>query len=305
MKQRAVVALGFFDGVHLGHAALLRKARLRADALGLPALAMTFDIHPDTLIHGSQVPLLYSREDRQALLRQLGMDEVVFLPFDRAMMQMPWERFLNEQLIGRLHAAWLVCGYDYRFGSRGEGTAQKLQEACALRGIGCDVIEKVELDGVAVSSSQIRQMIADGDVSGARRFLGRPHTLSGTVVHGSALGRTLGTPTANVQISQEVLMPKRGVYITRAETPKGSFPAVTNIGCRPTVDGERISVEAWLLGYSGDLYGQNIQLALFEYLRPEQKFATLSELQAEIFKNADQTRAYFSSDPDMESEEPI
>ena len=305
MKQRTVVALGFFDGVHLGHAALLHRARARADALRLPALAMTFDIHPDSLIQGIQIPLLNSREERERLLRMQGMDEVIFLRFDRDMMQLPWEQFLDDYLIGTLHAAWLVCGYDYRFGHRGEGTALALEKACAVRGIGCDIIEKIEIDGAAVSSSRIRQLIADGEVACARRFLGHPYFLSGRVVHGSALGRTLGTPTANLRVGPEILMPRQGVYITRADTPQGSFPAVTNIGCRPTVDGQKISVEAWLLDYSGDLYGQNIRLALCEYLRPEQKFDALSELQAEILKNADQTRAYFTADSDIESEEPI
>lgn len=305
MKQPTVVALGFFDGVHLGHAALLRKARAQADALGIPAVAMTFDVHPDKLVRGVEVPLLHSREERQRHLKRHGMDEVVFLPFDRAMMQMPWERFLDDYLIGTLHAAHLVCGYDYRFGYRGEGTAQMLQKACKDRGLGCDVIEKVVVNGETVSSTRIRQLIADGDVAKARQFLGYAPSLCGEVVHGSSLGRAMGTPTANLQIPPEILLPGKGVYISRADTVYGSFPAVTNIGCRPTVGGEKTAVEAWLLDFSGDLYGQDICLSLYEFLRPEQKFDTLAELKAEILRNAQQTRAFFAAHPDLETEEQI
>jgi len=305
LKQPTVVALGFFDGVHLGHAALLRKARAQADVLGIPAVAMTFDIHPDELVRGKSVPLLYPREERQRLLKAHGMDDVVFLHFDRDMMQMPWERFLDDYLIGTLHAACLVCGYDYRFGYRGEGTAQMLQKACRDRGLGCEVIEKVEVNGETVSSTRIRQLISDGDVAKARQFLGHFPFLSGTVIHGSGLGRTLGTPTANLQIPPEILLPKSGVYISLAHTPQGSFPAVTNIGRRPTVGGTELTVEPWLLDYSGDLYGQPIRLALCEFLRPEQKFDTLADLKAEILRNARQTVAYFETHPGLETEEQI
>lgn len=305
MKQPTVVALGFFDGVHLGHAALLRSARAKADALGVPALAMTFAVHPDELVRGITVPLLHSRQDRAWRLRRHGMDEVVFLPFDRDMMQMPWERFLDDYLIGIFQASCLVCGYDYHFGYRGEGTAEKLTKACEDRGLGCEVIEKVEVNGETVSSTRIRQLIAGGEVAKARQLLGYAPFLSGEVVHGSGLGRTLGTPTANLQVSPEILLPKTGVYISLAHTPKGSFPAVTNIGCRPTVDGKEISVEAWLLDYSGDLYGQTVRTTLYEFLRPEQKFDTLSELREEILRNACETRAYFKAHPDLEQEEQI
>ncbi len=305
MKQPTVVALGFFDGVHLGHAALLRTARAQADSLGIPAVAMTFDVHPDELVRGIAVPLLHSRQDREQHLKRHGMDTVVFLPFDRDMMQMPWERFLDDYLIGTLHASCLVCGYDYRFGHRGEGTAEKLARACEARGIDCKVIEKVEVNGETVSATRIRQLIAEGDVAKARQFLDYAPSYSGEVVHGRGLGRTMGTPTANVQVPPEILLPRKGAYISWAYTPFGSYPAVTNIGCRPTVGGEKTTIEAWLLGYSGDLYGQNICVSLYEFLRPEQKFNTLLDLKEEILRNAQQTRAYFAAHPDLEQEEQI
>ena len=154
MQPSSVIALGFFDGVHLGHMALLRTVRQRADALGLPAVALSFDTHPDALVRRTAVPLLSTTAQRERLLRAEGhMDEVRFLHFDEEFMNMPWQTFLDEILIGQFGARHLVCGYDYRFGAGGAGTAELLAKACAERGLGCDIVDKVELDGITVSSS--------------------------------------------------------------------------------------------------------------------------------------------------------
>lgn len=298
--QPTVIALGFFDGVHLGHAALLRQARKRADTLGLQALALTFDTHPLALIRGASAPLLSTAAQRERILRE-HMDEVRFLHFDGDFMRMPWQRFLDECLIGQFRAAHLVCGYDYRFGAMGEGTAALLAEACGTRGVGCDVVDRVALGGVTVSSTHIRALIAAGDVARAADFLGRPYALTGRVVHGEALGRTLGTPTANIEPAPELLLPKRGVYITRARCATGAFPSVTNVGVRPTVDGRSIRVETWLLDYDGDLYGVPVELEFHRFLRAEQKFDSVQALRDEIIRNAGQARDYFAR---AESEEP-
>ena len=296
MQPSSVIALGFFDGVHLGHMALLRTVRRRADELGLRAVALSFDIHPDALVRRIAVPLLSTTAQREHLMRAGGrMDEVRFLHFDEDFMNMPWQTFLDEVLIGQFGAAHLVCGYDYRFGAKGAGTADKLSEACAARGLGCDIVGKVELDGITVSSSYIRELLAAGDCAQAARFLGRPFCLTGRVVHGSALGRTMDTPTANLVPSPELLVPKRGVYITRARCTAGDFAAVTNVGTRPTVAGEDVRVEAWLMEYNGNLYNQEMELDFYAYLRPERKFDDLQALRDEIIKNADQARAYFSA----------
>ena len=304
MNNPNVIALGFFDGVHLGHAALLRRAKERAQALGVPALAITFDTHPQTLLRGTPVPLLTDCKERERLmLACCHMDKVIPLPFDREMMSMPWEDFLRRILLEQLHAAWLVCGEDFRFGNRGMGTALLLAETCRNLGIGCDIIPKIKMDGIPVSSTAIRQNLAEGNAARARLLLGRPYRLTGTVIHGAALGRTLGFPTANLQAGAEHVLPRNGVYITRAVTAAGTFPAVTNIGCRPTVDGQNRTVEAWLLDYEGNLYGEEISLDFYEFLREERKFDNLFALQKEIMDNARQTRAYFATLPVTESEE--
>ena len=159
MTRPCVLALGFFDGVHIGHGGLLRRTRETADRLGVPAAALTFDTHPDTLVSGHSVPLLNTPEDRAALMREYyGIDEVLTLHFDRETMAQPWERFAEETLLGRYHAVHLVCGHDFRFGDRGAGNPEKLAAFCAQRGIGSDRIDVIELDGAPVSSTRIRAL---------------------------------------------------------------------------------------------------------------------------------------------------
>ena len=175
MTRPCVLALGFFDGVHIGHGGLLRRTRETADRLGVPAAALTFDTHPDTLVSGHSVPLLNTPEDRAALMREYyGIDEVLTLHFDRETMTQPWERFAEETLLGRYHAVHLVCGHDFRFGDRGAGNPEKLAAFCAQRGIGFDRIDVIELDGAPVSSTRIRALLEAGDMAEAVRCLGQP-----------------------------------------------------------------------------------------------------------------------------------
>lgn len=294
-EKKRVIALGFFDGVHLGHGALLRRAVTAARRLDAVSAALTFDHHPRTLTEGGQVPLLNTPEDRATLMRsEYGVEEVEVLPFDRAMMELPWDRFVVEVLVQRFHAIHVVAGHDYRFGHRGEGDPRRLKQLCASLGIGCDIIERVELDGVTVSSTYIRELIGQGDLERACRFLGHPHLLSGEVLTGRRIGRTIGIPTANLTIPPQVIVPAYGVYATRVVTSQGVYSAVTNVGVRPTVGDDRgVTVEPWLLDFQGDMYGKTLSLEFYAYLRPEKKFADLQQLQREILKNAAETRKIF------------
>ena len=294
--DRRVIALGFFDGVHLGHGALLRQARRRADALGCAAAVMTFDRHPSALISGRATPLITSRQDREYWMKtQYGIDEVIFLHFGHAMMELPWQEFIEDCLLRDLGAVHVVCGADYRFGFHGAGTARLLREACARRGIGCDVLDEVSLDGVPVHSTLVRGLLERGDMEAAARFLGHPHCLSGPVVTGKRLGRTLGIPTANILIPPEVLTPPFGVYAAKVAFDGQTRLAVTNIGDCPTVSsGAPTVVEPWILDFSGDLYGHELRVFLCKKLRGEIKFPSLEALQAEIRRNAAETRAYFA-----------
>ena len=284
MEQRRVIALGFFDGVHAGHGALLRRTRERADALGVRAAAMSFDSHPDTLVFGEPVRLINTMDDRALLMRRLyGIDDVIFAHFDRAMMEMPWEAFLGEFLVKTHGACHLVCGHDFRFGYRGEGDAEKLRAYCAAHGLGCDVIPAVTIDGTVVSSTQIRALLAAGRMEEAERFLAHPHLLSGTVRHGQGRGGAMDVPTANLDFPAGLLVPPYGVYAAEVERNSTRWPASVNIGIHPTAGALAAPVlEAWIQGGCGDLYGQRITVLLYRRIREERKFASMEALKTQI-----------------------
>lgn len=289
--ESAIYALGFFDGVHLGHQALLTRCVRLAEQAGAEAGAVTFVGHPDTLVLGSTPMLINTLDDRQRLLRERGIRRIITLPFDRKMMEMPWQDFLAG--LESRDAAGFVCGSDFRFGYRGEGTAEKLEATCREKGLPCAVVPEQTVDGIRVSSTYIRTLLEAGDMERAARFLGHPHIFTGTVVSGRHLGRTIGIPTANLELPEGLLIPKFGVYACLARIGGERRPAVTNIGTRPTVGGRHITVEPWILDFDGDLYGKEITLEFHKFLRPETKFDNLEQLRQEIFRNAAQTRALF------------
>lgn len=301
---KRVIALGFFDGVHLGHAALLRKVAQRSKELDAIPCAFTFDRSPTAALTGREVPLLTDIEDRIALMEGLyGIREVVVAPFE-TMRKMNWRDFVTDYLQKELGAVHVVAGHDFHFGYRGEGDPARLQALCRELGLGCDILSPVTHDGVTVSSTYIRTLIARGELSRAAAFLGHPHALTGQVIHGKGMGRTIGLPTANLALPEGLIVPALGVYAAKAKPlspansltkPREEYPAVVNIGVRPTVDdGDAVTVEGYLLDFDGDLYGQALRVELYDYLRPERKFASLDDLRTEVLSNARQVRAYFT-----------
>lgn len=295
MGTKRVIALGFFDGIHIGHAALLRRTKERAEEIGALPSALSFDVHPDTLVFGKKVPLINSAAGRADLIRRLfGIESVIFIHFDKTVMQMPWQDFV-QTLITEMDAAWVVVGHDFRFGWKGEGTAERLQAYCAEHGLGCDIIPAVMLDGQIVSSTHIRELIEAGDMETANRWLGHAHTLVDTVHYGYRLGTKMGTPTINMRFPEGVIVPRYGVYAAKVFLEDGSeHLAVTNVGVRPTVSGEnRVSVESFILDFSGNLYDHKVRVEFHAFLRPEQKFDGVDALKAQILRDADATRAYF------------
>ena len=297
MKER-VIALGFFDGVHLGHAALLRRTVEEAAARGVTPAVFTFDRVPKEVISGIPCPLINSPEDRADLVRRLyGIRDVIMVPFDDEMRTTSWEDFVTKILVERYHAVHLVAGHDHHFGHKNQGSPELLAQKCAELGLGCDIIPKVEIGGITVSSTYIRRLVELGQIERANRFLGHPHTLTQVVRHGRRIGRTIGIPTVNLTAPPHVLVPSHGVYATRVYLPDGaSYPAVTNVGTRPTVNnGTDVTVEAWLLDFDGDLYGQTVRVEFYHHIRDEIRFDSLDALKAEITRNAETTRQYFAS----------
>ena len=294
MKQeKQIFALGFFDGVHLGHQALLSACRELAQQLGCGTAAITFDAHPKSLFSKNLPGLISTTRDRELLLNAYGIQTVHIFPVTQEVMSTPWEKLL-EQLIQK-GAAGFVCGDDFRFGRRGEGNVEKLQAFCLQRNLPCIIVPEQTLKSKRISSSLIRGLIESGEMESATRYLGHPHILTGQVLHGQKLGRTLGVPTANLQIPAGITVPKFGVYACRAIVDGSSFPAVTNVGIRPTVSGNGITVEPWILDFTGDLYGKEIRLEFYRFLRCEKKFSDLAALKQQIHDDAVQTCRYFET----------
>lgn len=289
--EKTIYALGFFDGVHLGHRALLSQCRRLAPEHHCRAGAVTFGTHPDQLVLGQAPVLINTPADRERLLLE-DMDRVITLPFDEKMHTTPWEDFL-EFLRRDYGAAGFVCGDDFRFGSHGAGNGKLLGAYCRREGLPCVLVPEQSLHGTRVSSTYIRTLLEGGQMEEAVAFLGHPHIFTGTVIHGHQLGRTLGIPTANLPLPSGLAVPKFGVYACLVELDGRRYSAVTNIGTRPTVQGQGITVEPWILGYDADLYGREITLEFYKFLRPERKFPSLQALQQEIRRNRDQTVCYF------------
>ena len=287
MKKK-VFALGFFDGVHLGHQALLEQCcRMAAENDAEPA-AITFLQHPQSLFTDDPPAMIHTDPDRDRLLRRYGIGHIYKFPVTKEVMSTDWRDFLGELM--DCGAAGFVCGHDFRFGHRGEGSAEKLLQFCRERSLPCAVVPEQKLEGVRISSTHIRGLIAEGHMEQAARFLGHPHILSGRVVAGRKVGRTIGVPTANLELPGDVVCPRFGVYACQAVIGETKYPAVTNVGTRPTVGGHHVTVEPWILGFDGDLYDREITLEFHKFLRPEQKFESLEQLRAQIQLDAQRTR---------------
>mgnify|MGYP004672486273 FL=1 len=284
MQLQRALALGFFDGVHPAHRRVLALARAQADALGISAAAVTFDHQPAACIHGMQEELICTLDDRIRLLKQEGqMDEVLVLPFTQEMMNTPPEDFVRRTLFSELGARFLCAGFDYRFGKNGAGDAHLLRSLCAAQGVGCSIAGEYRLGGEKISSSAIRSQIILGNVEGAQKMLGRPFSFSGTVCHGKALGRTLGFPTMNIPLPENLVCPAPGVYICRTCLRGAWHAAVCNISAARLC-------EAFMLAHNEDAYGVQVNVELIEFVRPMRKFSGLEELKSQV--DSDKKYAY-------------
>jgi len=297
-KIRAI-ALGYFDGVHLGHRALMARAVKRAKEIGGTSAVFTFDVHPDSVVLGRQVPLITANAFRREEIKLLGgVDEVIFAHFDESMRNMDWRDFIHQTLIGRFHAGWIISGRNNRFGYKGRGNSEGMAIECKKAGIGYDCIDDVTVDGITVSSTYIRQLISQGDMQGAARFLGHPYTVTGIVEHGRRVGTSvLKVPTVNLRLPPEMALPPYGVYAARVLANGHSYIAATNIGVKPTfVNAGAPTIEPHLLDFTGDLYGRLIHVELHKFLRPEMRFDDTAKLRAAIDQNIRETQEFFKED---------
>jgi riboflavin kinase / FMN adenylyltransferase len=287
----SAVALGTFDGVHLGHRAILGTALARARAVSVEAVACTFDPHPMEVLQPDRAPLpIMPLEERLQLIGDLGVDAVVVLPFTRELAAIEPEAFVKDVLLSRLHAREIVVGYNHRFGRGARGDARLLEELAGRLGFLAHVVPPMTVDGAAVSSTEIRAALQRGDVSAAARWLGRPYGIAGMVTSGAGRGRTLGFPTANIAPDRTLLV-ARGVYRGQVMVEGASHTAVVNVGVRPTFGETALAVEAHLLDFTGDLYGRTVRLDFLDRLRDEMRFGSVEDLKAQVARDIAAARA--------------
>ena len=289
-QNKTALALGNFDGLHSGHLQVLSAVAEQRENGWIPAL-VHFDIHPALLLRGAAPDRILTDSVRREVLAEYGLQEIV-ISFEEVHTLSP-ARFVKEILIDRYHAAFVACGFNYHFGKNGEGTAQTLQVLAAQYHIKCFVAPEVTHKNSPVSATRIRACLKAGDVEQANTMLTRPFSYDFEVVGGDRRGRLMGTPTMNQFFPAGFLVPKHGVYASFVRMDGNAYPAVTNIGLRPTFDGTSERSETWIMDYSGDLYGKQVPVYLLSHLRGEVKFDSMAALRNQIMVDAMQSREAF------------
>ena len=294
IARPTVLTLGVFDGLHLGHQAIIRTVVERARAMEASATVLTFEPHPRAVLHPeSAPPLLQTFDQKIEALGVLGIQQTIVIHFDKAFAQIRADDFLRAVVAERLHAKEVYLGTGFAFGHNREGNIDRLRRVSNELGFVADEVPEVCLRGRRVSSSRIRELLQSGRVNLARRMLGRPYGVEGRVIRGAERGVKLGFPTANIQPHNRVI-PRGGVYVTAALIDKQWRRSVTNIGTRPTFDdGSETSVETHVLNWSGDLYGDVVRVRFLHRLRDEKKFGSIEELRSQIEYDVSSAQSYF------------
>ena len=295
--EYGVVTSGTFDGVHLGHKKILSRLREISTQSGGETVVLTFWPHPRTVVSddSQSLQLLSTIDEKIELFSELGIQHLAIVPFTRGFSELSSHEFIQQILVDKIGTKKLVIGYDHRFGRNREGSFDFLQENCSAYGFEVEEIPREDIENMGISSSRIRKALVTGHIDEANELLGRPYNLSGTVVKGKQLGRTIGFPTANVHAHESYkLVPMNGVYVIYATHNGVKYKGMLNIGVRPTVDGTMRTIEAHLFDFDQEIYGEDLQLELLHYLRPEQKFDSLDMLVKQINVDQANSLAYFS-----------
>lgn len=290
-EKGSSVALGYFDGLHKGHQAVLGKALEKAAEKGLTPVVMLFDIHPRKLLTGKVPPMLLSEERKRKLLEKMGF-EVVDFNFHEAM-NYSNEEFEQKILIEKLNAKVVVCGYDYRYGKGGKGNAETLKTEMRASDTEVYSLDPVYLGADTVSSTKIRHLISEGEIEKANEMLGVFFTYDFEVRRGDGIGRKLGFPTINQYFPEDFIVPRYGVYASMTRIDGKEYSSVTNVGIRPTVGGDSMRSETCIFDFSGDLYGKIVEVSLIKFLRKEKKFDSLEQLQRAIDKDIENSKAVY------------
>lgn len=295
VRQPTAIALGNFDGVHLGHQAVI-GALTQAPPHLCPSV-VTFTPHPQSFFSGLTRPLLTPLPEKVLILESLGIQQLIRIPFTQALAQLTPEAFVHDILVAQLQTQFIAVGFNFGFGAKRAGTATDLHALASRFDIPVVIVEPQRYGPDRISSSAIRQALEDGNIALAQKLLGRPYRLQGEVVSGQQLGRTLGFPTANLALDPLKFLPRHGVYgvTVRGEHWPQPWPGVLNLGIRPTLSGQQLTAEVHLLDWQGDLYGQRLHVDCYHFLRPELKFASLSELRQQISQDCHQAWEWFNA----------
>lgn len=289
LNRETAIAIGKFDGVHVGHRRLLEEI-LEKKREGLEACVFTFDVSPSVLFGLSDGKVLMTREEKRRIFRELGVDVLVEFPMNRDTAAIPAEDFARRYLCAALNGKFIAAGEDLSFGQYGKGDAALLRRLSAELDFEVKTIEKVRIDDIPVSSTYIRRLVEEGKMKEVQRFLGESYQVDGIVVHGRHLGHSLGFPTVNVIPPEEKLLPPFGVYASKVRVDEKLYRGITNVGKKPTVNGAEnpAGIETFLYDFDGDLYGREVQVYLHHFCRPERKFATVEELKTQISRDVEE-----------------
>ena len=290
--NKTVCALGFFDGVHEAHCAILKNCVSYAKLHNLKSIALTFEKSPAEYF-GKKIEYLTSLSQKESIMKDLGIDEVVILPCDKETLSLTPEEFVDKILIARLSATALFCGFNYTFGKGAQGNTQTLMALCKERNIEVYIAPCMTDSGTTVSSSNIREMLKNGQIERANHFLTRPFEVFGRVEKGKSLGRTLNFPTANIYPDSHFPLIPHGVYATKTVIDSKEYISVTNVGCNPTVNDKNLRIETYIICFSGDIYEKHIYVKFYKFLREEQKFPSIDNLREQIEKDKKNTVEYF------------
>lgn len=295
LHKPSAAAIGKFDGIHRGHQSLLRHV-LEQKEKGLQAVVFTFDPSPAALFLGENLPELTTKREKRRLFQEMGIDVLIEFPLNFTTAATEPEAFIEKVLAGQMKTAYIAAGEDLSFGKKGKGDAALLRKMAGFFGYRTEIIEKVCLDGVEISSSYVREVIKSGDMEKAERLIGEAYSVSGVVAHGKKLGRKLGMPTVNLLPEKEKLLPPYGVYFSEVSLGERVYKGITNIGCKPTVNEEKqAGVETYLYDFAQDIYGKEITVRLFSFHRPERKFESVEALKKQMASDIAQGRYYVHS----------
>jgi riboflavin kinase/FMN adenylyltransferase len=296
-NKKTVVTIGTFDGVHIGHKKIIAKVISNAEELNCESAVLTFFPHPRVVLqNGESLKLLNTVEEKKILLEKIGLSNLVIHPFDKEFSQLSAEDFVKIILVDQLHVQKIIIGYDHRFGKNRSADIKDLSLFGIKYGFEVEQISAQEIDEIAISSTKIRTSLEVGAITLANEYLGYNYFFSGTVVKGNQLGRTLGFPTANIQIDEDYkLIPKNGVYFVKSKINEKPVFGMMNIGTRPTVDGKNQSIEVHFFEFELDLYDMKITIELVDFIREEQKFESLEALKNQLFKDEQICKNYINN----------